>query len=372
MLRPTLNVSPLQTFLRDGNSLERVKTRYAIKFKRHPVYPNLVLFVYDQIDSPKMSPVVQSARGHILNENDNWNHVCRPFDRFLNEGEGRGQQLEPEFQKSLILKKEDGSLISVWWWDGAWQVSTKGSPDAGGSVGDYQFSFSQLFKRVADQSHLNWDAMDQKNTYVFELCSSYNRVVCNQPVERLVLLAVRNNLTGAELRPTAVAQSLNVQTPQSYDFDSVQNALHSFMSVSALDTEGYVVSEYMDDGRVIRMKVKHPGYLALAHLKEGITQKRLLDLKRMGEEGEFLAVFPEYTDRFNEISNRFEARVLYLEDQWERVKNIFDQKEFALAIKNVPMNGVLFNVRRFGKSIRQELAECNLDILFKSLGFVID
>lgn len=84
-----LGESPLQKFLRSGYNepLKCLEVELGIKCKRHPRYPNLILFVYDQIDSPKVHPIVRSARGHILDEDNNWEHVCRPFDRFLNWGE---------------------------------------------------------------------------------------------------------------------------------------------------------------------------------------------------------------------------------------------------------------------------------------------
>jgi len=369
MLGPTLNDSPLQIRLRSDSNLEKLTAELGIKCKRHPIHHNLVLFVYNQIDSPKMNPIVQASRGHILDEADNWNHVCRPFDLFLNFGEGVGQQLQPDFSKSVLFKKEDGSLINVWWWDGEWQVSTKGMPDAGGEVGDYNLTFDSLFRRVSYDTGLDWEGLNKNYTYTFELCTPYNRVVCTQTESRIVLLAVRNNLTGQELDPAFVASGLCVDVPESYDFTDADSAIKSFMHLNPLDNEGYVACEYLPDGRVIRTKVKHPGYIALSHLKEGITRKRLLELKRLGEDGEFLAVFPEYSGVFNEVSERFEKRVQVLEVAWKNSKNIESQKDFALAVKDLPSSSVLFSLRRYGRTVREELSICNLDGLYTSLGF---
>ena len=62
-----------QKYLRGGGKPEDLTAKYAIKVNRHPTFPNLTLFKYDQIDSPMGEPIVQESRGIILNEADNWN-----------------------------------------------------------------------------------------------------------------------------------------------------------------------------------------------------------------------------------------------------------------------------------------------------------
>ncbi len=118
---------------------------------------------------------------------------------------------------------------------------------------------------------------------------------------------------------------------------------------------------------MIRAKVKHPGYLALARLKEGISPKRYLDLVRLGEDGEFLATFPEYGEAVGAVRRKYEDLASTLEAAWDRAAGIPDQKQFALAIQGVPCSGVLFNRRARGVGIRQGLAALSLDALAKAL-----
>ena len=68
-------MSALQTFLRNGGKIEDLQAQFAIKTTRHRRYPHLVLFKYNQIESPFAEPVVRSARGCILDESDGWRHV---------------------------------------------------------------------------------------------------------------------------------------------------------------------------------------------------------------------------------------------------------------------------------------------------------
>ena len=365
MSAPFLNESPLQTALRSGLSLEAVCAPRGIAFKRHPQMNNLVLFIYDQIESNKLDSVVQCSRGCILDESNNWAYVARPFDRFFNLGEGIGQVRTPNLKAARVYKKEDGSLANLWCHRGVWHISTKGSPDAGGTVGDNPFTFKDLFWNTFQKEGYTLEGLNKARTYTFELCCLANRVVCKQPVDRLVLLAVRDNLTGVEFDPK-LETAFNVV--ESFELAGEDAIRDTFLNCAAIDMEGYVVVEHLASGEVLRCKIKHPGYLALSKLKEGVTTKSLLELKRTGEEGEFLAVFPEYREKFDPIAAAFEQLVVELEETWERTKGIEVQKDFALAIKSQRSASVLFDLRRGrGTSIRAVLAKTGIDGLCASL-----
>lgn len=363
-----LNESPLQAALRSGWTLQDLESRLGIKSKRHPRFPNLVLFVYDQIESPKLDPIVRSARGHILDEDFNWDHVCRPFDRFFNWGEGVEQGAPvPDIGSSVVFKKEDGSLLNMWFYRDEWHVSTKGSPDAGGQVGDNDFTFAELFWRVwNDRGLFVPDTLDHGRTLSFELCTLHNRVVCSQPEERIVLIGARDNASGRELHPDAYLGE--IETCHFYCLSNLDDIESTFKELPALEMEGYVVAHFLPDGRVIRAKVKHPGYLAIHHLKEGNSKKRLLELIRTGEDGEFLSYFPEYGPQFDEIRDKFEALVSELESAWEANRHIEVQKDFALQVKDRRMSGVIFAVRKIGGTIRFRLAEVSIESLASALG----
>jgi len=364
---PFLDSSPLQKALNSGATPQTLKDDLGIRFSVHPKYTNLILFVYDQIDSPKMNPIVQASRGHILDSSNGWTHVCRPFDRFLNWGEGiPGTTPLPDLKESVVYKKEDGSLVNLWWYAGKWNVSTKGSPSAGGSVGDFPFTFEELFLKTFAEMGLSFpDDEDSRNyTFTFELLCSENRVVCPQSVNKVALLSVRHNETGVELDPNGFESFPICESFEELkNTSSIEDVKSTFLSINALDLEGYVVAQYMANGSVVRSKIKHPGYLALAHLKGGTTRKSLLELKRSGEEGEFLSIFPESKDLFDDVSQKYEALVSSLEEAWRLHKDIESQKDFALAIKGTPGCNVLFSLRKAGGTIREHLAKVSIDSL---------
>jgi hypothetical protein len=200
-------------------------------------------------------------------------------------------------------------------------------------------------------------------TFTFELLCAENRVVCPQAVNKIILLAVRDNFTGAEQHPEIWAEDFSVCG--SFDeINTLDQMKNSFLQIPALDLEGYVVAQYCSNGAVIRSKVKHPGYVALAHLKgEGSSRKGILELVRMGEGDEFLSVYPESRALFEEVFSNYENFVQSLETFYESVKHIENQKEFALAIKNTKGFNFLFTVRKTGTSIRSILANSNINAL---------
>lgn len=84
----------LQKFLRDGGSIQDLTDKYAIKTSRHRKYDNLVLFKYNQIESPFAEKIVCECRGVILDESNDWNIVSRPFNKFFNHGEGHAAPID--------------------------------------------------------------------------------------------------------------------------------------------------------------------------------------------------------------------------------------------------------------------------------------
>ena len=127
---------PIQKYLRDPKLaldsqglLTKLKFSFGITSNRHKKYDNLVLFKYDQVESPMSEPLVQDCRGIIL---DNWEVVAMAFRKFFNFGESLAGKID--WSTASVLEKLDGSLCTLYAYDGSWQVSTTGQADAGGRV----------------------------------------------------------------------------------------------------------------------------------------------------------------------------------------------------------------------------------------------
>ena len=350
-------VSAIAAYLRNGNTLAQLQAEYGVNVRQHPDHADLVHVCYDMIDSPKHM-IPNSARGHIL-EVGTWTHVCRPFDRFFNSGEGAAVSIDWSSARSTT--KEDGSLLCLWYYGGRWQVSTKGSPNAGGNVGDRPFTFSQLFWDVWSELGYRQEDLTIGKTYVFELLTPWNKVVVRQNCNRLVLIAVRDNLSGEETDVREYAPYLTVV--KSYDLNDLQDITATFAELDPLNFEGYVVV----DKDYNRIKVKHPGYVALHHMVSGMSRKNILELVRQGESSEFLTYFPEYSADFLEIQGKYLALVSDLDTLWEAIKDLSVGKEFAMGAQKSVYPGPLFEIKRRGTPIKVSLREASLDNLSKIL-----
>lgn len=357
-----------QDFLRNGGTLESLKALYAIEAKRHPAHANLVQLKYSQIDSPMASQLVQQCRGIILDEQDNWRIIARPFDKFFNHGEPNAAKLH--WSTVEAQEKLDGSLCILYWYQGDWRVATSGMPDAGGAVGsDPEYSFNQMFWWLWHV--LGYVKPGQKwadHTFMFELITPYNRVVCRYGENRIVFLGAREiNDPWYELAPAEFPwQSYKWKAVQTFKLNTLDACMDSFQTMDPLKQEGYVLVDHEFN----RLKVKHPGYVALHHLRgNGYGPKRILEVIRAGETKEILTAFPEWTQDFDRMAHRYASLIGELEADYEKIKDIPLQKAFALEAVKSKYSSVLFSVRNQKvDSIREAIKRMNLESLLILLG----
>ena len=326
----------LQKFL-EKNSVLELEKKLSIVTKRHDRYKNLILFKYDQISSPKHDEIVRECRGVILDENNNWNVVCFPYERFLNYGELGAAEID--WRTASIYEKLDGSLCTLFWYDNKWNVSTSGTPDASGDVGDFGFTFEELFWRVWKE--LDYELPNGTSStvycYMFELLTPFNRIVVQHKKNRIVLHGVRN------------VHNFNEETPEFYKWEcvkkyplgSVKEVIDSLQSMNPIEQEGYVVV----DANFNRLKVKSPKYVALHRMIDHMSNKRMLEIVRTNEAAEFLTYFPEWSDLHKEIKDKYFALLIEVNQCYNTVKSIESQKDFALAVKDYPFAGALFTMR---------------------------
>lgn len=355
-----MNLLITEYFL-SGKTPQDLEAEYGVGHRWHPRYPNLLLVKYSQIDSPMGEKIVQECRGLILDRDNGFRPVNRPFGKFFNYGEGHAEDID--WGTARVQEKMDGSLCTIWFYQGEWHVSTTGSPDAGGGVGDFPFSFRELFWRTFQELGYEVPREHERDLcFMFELTSKYNRIVVVHDQPALTLLAVRSRVDGSELDPNLFQGRYKVV--QHFPLSSFKEVLGTFPSLDPIRQEGYVVV----DGNFNRVKVKHPGYVALHHLKEGATTKNFLEIIRSGET-EFLTYFPEWTEEFTAVRNSYTELVLHLETEYERIKGIPVQKDFALEAGKTRHPGTLFNIRRgYVKTVRESLAICPINALMAVLG----
>lgn len=366
-------MSALQTYLRNGGTIADLLSRYAIKAVRHRAHPNLVLFKYNQIESPFREPVVRSARGTILDEANNWRIVSRPFDKFFNHGEGLAASID--WSTARVLEKLDGSLCSLYHYAGQWHVQTSGTPDATGAVNALDLTFADLFWQVFRELNLPLPveltgplAPATEFTYMFELMTPYNRVVVRHLNRRLALIGIRHNETGCEFDVEELRDFYPIV--RSFPLRTLADVEATLLSMPPLEQEGYVaLSRNVARGDFDRVKIKSPAYVALHHMTDGFGPRRIAEIIRCGETSELLAHYPEWQVDFNTVQVKYDALVAQIESDYARIQDITDQKAFALEATKTVCSGALFQLRN-GKtpSVKQFLMDLHIKSLLKMIG----
>lgn len=324
----------LQKFLHefDGN-LELLKEYFGVYAKQHTKYPNLYQFTYDQIESSKCKdvPIVRESRGIILDSANNWKVVARPFDRFFNWGEEVFNN-QFDFNSFVAQEKIDGSLMILYHYHGKWHVATKGSPDAGGNVGQESFTFAELFWKIFHGKLMGHESdLDPRNTYLFELTSKYNRVVTSQIDNdgRIQLIGVRDNETGQEFWPSLYNEFPVVK---SFSMNTIDEIHEASKQLDPSKQEGFVLV----DKNFNRLKVKSEKYVLIHHLKDSINDERIVELIKTGEDSEVFAYFPDLKIRYDYLKKEWEETIYDLDSIWNLNidgEQFNTQKDFALFIQ---------------------------------------
>jgi hypothetical protein len=349
--------------LRSGVTIEQLNERYAIKSRRHGAHPQLVLFKYNQIDSPMGDPLVQEARGIILDEANNWEIVARPFDKFFNHEEGHA--LSIDWATARFYEKLDGSIITLYHYAGQWHVSTSGVPDANCEINDFGVTFAELFWKVFEAAGYK-HPVDQTMNYMFELMTPYNQVVVRHDFNRLILIGARSLVTGMEVSVEVAGPSAGFEFVRSFPLGSLAQACASFATINPVEQEGYVVA----DGRFNRVKVKHPGYVALHHLKSGLSFRRLLEVVVAGETEEIVAHFPQYIEPIGLVKDKIRALTAEIAEDW-RACNLpgLDRKGFAaLATKTKHQDALFMLFSGKAADVAAYLKSLRVEVLYTCLG----
>ena len=65
----------------------------------------------------------------------------------------------------------------------------------------------------------------------------------------------------------------------------------------------------------------------------------------MNDHEEYLQYFPEDQKEFDPYLEAYETMILDIDKHWVAYKDLEDQKEFAMAIKDCPAKSILFGMR---------------------------
>ncbi len=339
-------------------AFNQLTEQFAIKVKFYEEFnERIVLLDYHMIDSPKMHPIVIECRSLILNM-DTFGVVSRKFDRFFNYGEAVDYYHDFDLSRSVIMEKADGSLIGVYHHNGKWHISTRGMAFAEGEHvmgGTFREKVLEAFGVNDEKFQLIFNGYPKNTTFVFEYVSPENRIVTKYYAPEMVALSANNGETEWDLgtlNAEMALSGLNVRPVNCYyasDMDEVVKLANSLPDLQ----EGFVIYDPVSKKR---MKVKSSLYV-VAHSIRGNdplpTKKNLLRLLFTGELGEFCAYFPEWSEKALDIQREVDNAYRELAIAWDKYKHLESQKDFALSIKDVPYNGILFQARKMNKTVNE-------------------
>lgn len=283
------------------------------------------------------------ARG-ITFRNSDGKCVSRPMAKFFNLNENPYTEIIDYSDVQEIQVKEDGSLIST--------VNT-----------GYEFILKSKAAFYSDQAKLAMSHLDDnpvyKNTITtyleyypdrtinFEICSPENRIVLMYPETKLIILNIRDNITGEYYEVP------NILTPCKVDSLTVSNPEFYINSI-------YEMSDELIEGFVIKMgsglwfKVKTNKYSALHRAVDQIKlPKHILDVILLDASDDIKVCFKDTPELLQPLLDMeatvipFYNHLVATVEQFNAFNVDLTQKEYAIKAmqEHKQIHGLLMSIR---------------------------
>lgn len=316
----------IQKFLREGNRIEDLRLPpYSLKVVEHE--DGRILFKYSP-DSDFSYHICHEARGLILDRNNDWEVVCRSFDKFFNYGEQYAAQLEGQI--CYAYEKIDGSLINAYWWKDNWCFGMNGTIDAKESK-ERKF-YNAIAKFALEKGYACAEALcyelPRDYTHMFELVGPNLQIVLMYENIDLYYLGSRNKENGEykiignhfSNHPTIYTLSATVESAIELVTQELNDGRHE--GVVLADTHGN------------RVKVKCPKYFEL-HRTTNNGRPDILSIVIEREEAEFLLYFPQYADEVDRVRRdlNFYKDLGFFYQQKLAEKFHLSRKDYALYVQ---------------------------------------
>ena len=230
----------------------------------------VITYVY-QDSTTFTDPLHAECRGIIFDKDG---HIMsRRFHKFFNLGE---KDLEVDWnQPHVILEKLDGSMISPIEIDGCIRWTTKMG------ITDVAMQAEEFVAKNPVYSQFAETLISMGKTPIFEWCSRKQRIVVDYPEDKLVLLAVRNNVNGRYYTHSQVKEFFlfdcfeNIPLVETVEMEGLKED-ELVKAIRANETfEGIIIQ--FDNGHMI--KVKGDWYLQLHRAKAATdSEEKLLTI----------------------------------------------------------------------------------------------
>jgi len=286
---------------------------------------NYVVSKEDSFDDP----VRRECRGLVFGAKDEI--ISRPFHKFFNVNEKEETQ-EKQINLSLphaITEKVDGSMIRPLIFNGGFRLATKmGVTDVANNAERWLFSRPDVQRKQHYMIHL----FNKGLTPIFEWISPKNRIVVRHKEENLILLAIRDNVSGVYLPLDSDAPFDLV--PVYGDISSIDDYIAKVRGQE--EREGDVI--HFSDGH--KVKIKTDWYVRIHKILDKVKfERNIVDLILNDELDDAIAGLPEsereriknYEKKFWQ---KFNQKIEDLKLIYEKSQKYETRKEIALNYAN--------------------------------------
>lgn len=291
---------------------------------------NYVVATHDTF--PEGNPMRRECRGLIFDMDGYL--INRRYHKFFNVNE-RDETAIHSIDWSrphVILEKLDGSMVSPFFVEGHLRWGTKMG------ITDTSMEAEAFVASRPDYAELAAHYLANGFTPVFEWCSNKNRIVLDYPEDRLVLTAMRENVSGNYLLQDAleaIGRRYGIEVVKAYDVASSKHPSHIIDMVRAAeDAEGVVVR--FDDGHMV--KIKSDWYVRIHKVKSLLGQERdVVSLILNNELDDMLPVLPredvERVEKFQKaMTDELRKCSKVMADCVHTMRTNLDRKAFALQV----------------------------------------
>jgi T4 RnlA family RNA ligase len=309
-------------------TLHKYKEDGLLRCQTHPTLPLTIWNYTEKVQYERLwDKVTLSCRGLVFD--DEGNQVSYPFKKFFNIEENKHTPTN-DFE---IYEKVDGSLITVFNYNGEWVASSRGS-----FTSDQAIAAQKLFNRFKG------DMLDPNATYLFELIAPWNRIVVDYgDAEELILLGIKSKEYECNYEELiAVSKYLGCKVTQLFHFEDYTE----IQKLNWANTEGFIVRFSNGD----RCKIKFEEYLRLHKIMTEVSTTGIWESLKNGDDiAELLKDVPdEFYDKIDEYVEELVSQYIMLEREYtwifNKLKDIEDRARFAELAKRYKYPQLLFKM----------------------------
>ena len=261
----------------------------------HPTLPLTIWNYSEKVQYENLWDEITLQTRGLVTDNEG-NVVAKPFKKFFNLEEGKHTPTS-DFE---VYAKLDGSLGILFYYNNQWVMATRGS-----------FTSDQAIKGFEMLQKYDYESLDKKFTYLFEIIFENNRIVVQYPFEDVVLLGMINTETGYEvnihegnedIRHQNMIKNIGLKVVEKFNGISDYSVLKDMVKD---DEEGFIVR--FSNGN--RMKIKGEEYLRLHKIMTNVSTTSVWEV--LSNNGNFENLLKDVPDEFYKKIKSYEKDLRY-------------------------------------------------------------